>query len=82
LLALVTLGLLLPLGAGMGALHGWIGPGVLLPLGAALLATGVAGAGALARFYGQPVVAAVVEDAWLGPAWLIERAAVRLGFRL
>ncbi len=81
-LALLALGLSLPLGGFVGALHAWIGSDTLLPLGAGLLATGLVGAGALARLYGQQMLAAIIEDAWLGPAWLIERAAARLRVRL
>jgi hypothetical protein len=81
-LAMLTLGLLVPIGALVGAAHGWIGADLLLPCGALVLAAGVAGAAGLARAYGQPLVAAIAEDAWLGPAWLIERAATRFGFSL
>jgi hypothetical protein len=81
-LAMLALGLLLPLGALVGGLHGGFGADALLAVGAALLAAGMVGAALLASAYAQPLVAAIIEDAWLGPAWLIDSAAQRLGFRL
>lgn len=82
MLAIAALGLLLPLGALVGGLHDGFGPDALLPVGAVVFAAGIAGAAVLAWRYDQPLFAAVIEDAWLGPAWLIDGAARRLGFRL
>jgi hypothetical protein len=81
-LAAVMLGVVVVVFAVIGALHASLGADALMPLGVTMLVGGLVGAGGLAYAYRQPIAPAIVEDAWLGPAWLLERASTRLGFRL
>lgn len=80
-LALAMLPALVALGAAVAQVHAWLGAERLLAAGLALLAAGLAVAAARARRHRRPLLAAVIGDAWLGPAWLVDAVVRRTADR-